>query len=234
MGLRFQRPLVAGRLVRRYKRFLADVRLDDGEIVVAHCANTGSMKTLLRKNARVLLSRAKDPKRRTPFTWEMIRVGRTWAGINTVRTNHVVHAALRRGRIPELAGYDEILPETPMGENRRADFLLRSGEDLCWVEVKNVTMAENGHATFPDAITMRGRAHLHELMERVAEGHRAAMLYLVNRADCETAGPATNIDPEYAEAAREAAAAGVEMLAYRARAGRSMIRVETRIPFRLD
>jgi sugar fermentation stimulation protein A len=231
--MRFDQPLVPGRLVRRYKRFLADVRLDDGEIVTAHCANPGTMISLLRDDARVLLSRSDNPNRRTPFTWELVRVGRTWAGVNTMRTNHVVEAALRRHAIPELDGYEEIRPETPMGENRRVDFLLRTGDDLCFVEVKNVTLAVGDVALFPDAVTMRGRAHLVELAERVAEGHRAAMLYLVNRSDCVSAGPAAHIDPGYAETLAKAVEGGVETLAYRARAGKHRIRVERRIPFRV-
>jgi sugar fermentation stimulation protein A len=231
--MRFESPLVPGRLIRRHNRFLADVRLDDYTVVTAHCPNPGTMISLLRKNARVLLSRSDNPNRRTPLTWELVRVGRTWAGVNTMRTNHVVEWALRHRRIPELDGYEEIRPETPMGENRRVDFLLRSGDDLCFVEVKNVTLAVDGAGLFPDAVTMRGRAHLEELMERVEEGHRAVMLYLVNRGDCDRAGPAAHIDPGYAGTLARAMERGVEALAYRARAGRNGIRVERRIPFRL-
>jgi sugar fermentation stimulation protein A len=231
--VRFDRPLLPGRLLRRYKRFLADVLLDDGATVTAHCANPGSMMGLLRDRARVLLSESDSPTRKLRHTWELVRVGRTWAGINTMLTNRVVGDALRRGRIPELAGYPEIRAEAPMGERRRVDFLLGDGDRRCWVEVKNVTLAEGSQALFPDAVTERGRAHLVELAERVREGDRAAMLYLVNRGDCDRAGPAEAIDPAYAEALREAVAAGVETLAYRARAGRGGIRVERRIPFRV-
>jgi sugar fermentation stimulation protein A len=229
--MRFPSPLLPGRLVRRYQRFLADVRLDDGSTVTAHCPNPGSMMGLLRRDARVLLTESDAPARRLRHTWELVRVGRTWAGINTMRTNRVVEEALRRRRLAELRGYAGIRPEAPLGERRRADFLLTGDGRRCWVEVKNVTLAEGATALFPDAVTERGTAHLRELLARVREGDRAVMLYLVNRGDCERAGPAEAIDPVYAETLREAVAGGVEAIAYRARAGRRGIRIERRIPF---
>ena len=234
LPMRFAAPLVPGRLLRRYKRFLADVLLDDGSEVTAHCPNPGSMMGLLRPRARVLLSESDAPHRKLRYSWELVRVGRTWAGINTMRTNRVVEDALRRRRIPELAGWSEIRAEAPLGECRRVDFLLREDGRPCWVEVKNVTLADGNVARFPDAVTARGTAHLVELTGRVREGDRAVMLYLVNRGDCSWAGPAADIDPVYADTLREALDAGVEALAYRARAGRSGNRVEQRIPFRLD
>jgi len=229
--MRFETPLIPGRLVRRYRRFLADVRLDDGAVVTVHCPNPGSMRSLLREGARVMISDSGNPKRKLRHTWELVRVGRTWAGVNTMRTNRIVEEALRRGRIPELAGWPAIRAEAPMGERHRVDFLLSDGDRRCFVEVKNVTLAEDAVALFPDSVTARGTRHLHALAAEVARGHRAVMLYLVNRGDCDRAGPARGIDPVYAEALAEAVAAGVETTAWRARAGRRGIRLERRIPF---
>lgn len=229
--MRFDPPLVPGRLLRRYKRFLADVEFDDGSVVTAHCPNPGSMRSLLRDGARVLLSDSMNPKRKLRYTWEMVRVGSRWAGVNTMRTNHIVHEALRRGRVEELSEYGAIRPEAPMGERRRVDFLLSEGDRLCYVEVKNVTLAEGTVALFPDSVTLRGRAHLEELEKMVEAGHRAVMLYLVNRPDCDRCGPAEEIDPEYAKTLREVAARGVETIAYRAKVGRREIRLADRVPF---
>jgi sugar fermentation stimulation protein A len=225
---------VPGRLLRRYQRFLADVRLDDGREVIAHCPNPGSMKSCLRPGGRVLLTESDAPRRKLRYTWELARIGRVWVGINTMRTNRVVEEALRKERVPELSGYEEIRPEAPMGRRRRVDFLLGSGDRFCYVEVKNVTLAVGREARFPDSVTARGAAHLVELAARVREGHRAAMLYLVNRSDCDRAGPAREIDPHYAARLEEAVGAGVEAIAYRAKAGRGGIRLADRIPFRVD
>ena len=232
--MRFPGPLVPGRLVRRRKRFLADVRLLDGSLVTAHCPNPGSMKGSSKVGGRVLLTESDDEKRKLRYTWELARMGRVWVGVNTMRTNHVVGEALRGGRVPELEGYEEIRAEAPMGERRRVDVLLRSGEDLCYVEVKNVTFALDRTALFPDSVTARGSAHLVELAALAREGHRAVMFYLVNRSDCDRAGPARTIDPVYAGNLEAAVGAGVETLAYRARVGVNGIRLGDRVPFDLD
>jgi sugar fermentation stimulation protein A len=229
--MRFDPPLLPGRLIRRYQRFFADVRLDDGREVTAHCPNPGSMRGILRENGRVLLSPAEGAKRKLAWTWELARCGRIWAGINTLRTNRLVGEALRRGRIAELMDFDDIRAEAPMGERRRVDFLLHRDGEPCYVEVKNVTLAEGRTALFPDSVTARGSAHLMELRALAERGVRAVMLYLVNRGDCDRAGPAREIDPAYAENLAAAVDAGVETIAYRARSGRRGIRVEGRIPF---
>jgi len=229
--MRFEPPLLGGHLVRRYKRFLADVVLDDGRELTVHCPNPGSMKSLVRDGARVYVSDSENPGRKLRYTWELVRVGRHWAGVNTMRTNAIVGEALRKRRIPELAAYGDIRAEAPMGERRRVDFLLTQGGRRCFVEVKNVSLAEDGVARFPDSVTSRGRAHLLELRREVEEGNRAVMLYLVNRGDCGTAGPADGIDPAYGETLREVIASGVETLAYRAKVGTREIRVDRRIPF---
>ncbi len=233
--MRLPEPLIPGRLVRRYKRFLADIRLEDGSVVTAHCANPGSMKGCLVDDGEVLLSTSDNPARKLRYTWELARIGRVWVGLNTLRTNKVVEEAFHKGKIPELAQYDVIRPEVKMGENRRVDFLLSNAGGHAYVEVKNVTLTDGRKtALFPDSVTRRGSAHLKELADRIREGHRAVMLYLVNRPDCDRCGPAAEIDPEYAENLRNAMMTGVETLAYRARVGRRGIVVADRIPFTLS
>lgn len=216
--MRFENPLLPGTLLRRYKRFLADVRLDDGRTVTALCPNTGSMKTCDTPGQPVLLSEHDIPTRKYRFTWEMIRQGRIWVGINTGHPNRVVYDAIVGGRVPELAGYGETRREVRFGrENSRVDLLLREGDRLCYVEVKNVTMAAGGRvAAFPDAVTERGTKHLRELMHVVRQGHRAVIFYFLGRADCRSVRPADEIDPLYGVTLRRAIAAGVEPLAYRA------------------
>ncbi len=216
--MRFPTPLIRGTLIRRYQRFLADVRLDDGTTITALCPNTGSMKTCVEPGRPVLLSVSDSPTRKYRHTWEMIRMGRVWVGVNTANPNAVVHEAILRGTIPELAGYDEARREVPFGhENSRVDVLLRKGDRLCYVEVKNVTLhVGDGVAAFPDSVSERGAKHLRELAAMAKAGHRAVMFYFLGRADCDRVRPADEIDPAYGTELRRAARAGVEMLAYRA------------------
>jgi len=228
--VKFEAPLVQGRLVRRYKRFLADVELDQGETVTAHCANPGAMLGLQRSGARVLLLRSPNPARKLAWSWELVRVGRTWVGINTARANPVVEEGLRAGAVAELAGFTELRREVRFGERSRVDFLLRFGPDECHVEVKSVTLARGGLARFPDSVTARGARHLRELARIAEQGRgRAVLLYLVHRQDCERVAVAEDIDPDYAEAFRDARRRGVEVLAYGARVGRRGIRVTGRL-----
>ncbi|MDX9981265.1 MAG: DNA/RNA nuclease SfsA [Lentisphaeria bacterium] len=228
--MNFPEPLLLGTLLRRYQRFLADVRLDSGETVTAHCTNTGSLKTCAEPGWRVALSRSPNPKRKLAFTWELVHNGQVWIGINTHLANHLAEEAIRQGWIPELAGWAELQRERRYGENSRIDLLLRDGDKLCYVEVKNVTLlGEDGCLCFPDAVTERGRKHLGELSRMVAAGHRAAMLYVVQRGDGGGFRPAHEIDPAYAAALAEAAGAGVEILAYRARVGLDGIELRDRL-----
>jgi sugar fermentation stimulation protein A len=231
--MRFETPLVPGILIRRYKRFLADVRLEDGSVVTVLCPNTGSMRSCDLPGAPVLLSRHDSPTRRYCFTWEMIRVGRVWVGIHTGHPNGVVREAILAGRVPELAGYEEVRREVPFGrENSRIDLLLRKGDRLCYVEVKNVTLAVGGGvAAFPDAVTERGTKHLRELSAVARAGHRAVIFYFLGRADCRVVRPADEVDPEYGRTLRRALAAGVEPLAYRARVRPGGIRLADPVPF---
>lgn len=213
--MQFAAPLLFGTLVRRYKRFLADVDLDDGTRLTALCPNTGSMRTCATPGYRVALSRSDNPERKYAHTWELVHNGACWIGINTGRTNALAREAIEAGRVPELGGYPELKAEQKYGKASRIDLLLSDGPRRCYVEVKNVSLlAGDGHYAFPDAVTERGRKHLDELTRMVREGHRAAMLYVVQRRDGDRFRLAAEIDPEYARAFDQARKAGVEALAY--------------------
>ncbi|MGD2063899.1 MAG: DNA/RNA nuclease SfsA [Nitrospirota bacterium] len=227
--MRFDEPLIPATLIRRYKRFLADVRLGDGGEVTVHCPNPGRMDGCREPGSRVLLSDSRNPRRKLRYTWELVWAGTTWVGVNTNRPNAVVRDAIEGGAIPELAGYGAVRGEVPYGAGSRVDLLLEDGARRCYVEVKNVTLAEGGVAMFPDAVTARGLTHLRELAARVAAGDRAVMVYLVNREDCHCFRPAAHIDPAYAAGLVEATAQGVEVLVYAARVQREEITVARRI-----
>lgn len=227
-------PLYSGRLIRRYQRFLADVLLDSGETVTAHCPNSGSMKGCNLPGSRVYLSASSNPKRKYRHTWELVESDGVWAGINTGLPNRIVHEAIDAGEIPELSGYDAIRPEVPYGTGSRIDLLLTGQRPPCYVEVKNVTMVENDMALFPDAVTTRGQKHLRELMEVVRRGERGVIFFLVQRPDAASVAPADSIDPEYGRLLRLATAEGVEALAYRAEVTPDAIRVSCRLPLTLD
>jgi len=235
--MRFPDPLTPGRLIQRYKRFLADVRLDDGEVVTAHTANPGRMLGLTEPGRRVYLSRSPNPKRKLPYSWEVLRIGSSLVGVNPLRANDLVKEALAKGRIPELAGYEHTRPEAPYGTRKsRVDFLLtQHAEDPrdCYVEVKNVSYLDGEGALFPDAVTERGRKHLLELRDMVAEGARAVLLFVVQRPEPTWVGPAEAIDPAYTETLREVAEAGVELLAYRAKVGTRNLNLSEPLPIRL-
>lgn len=226
-------PLIPGKLIRRYKRFLADIELGNGEKVTVHCANPGSMLGLLQTGSQVLLSRSKNPKRKFPFSWELIQVGGTWVVVNTANTNRVIHEALLNNQISELAGYAEIKPEAVWGDHTRFDFLLHNENEQCFVEIKNVTLAENGIALFPDSVTKRGTKHLNELMKVFRKGHRAVMCFLVSREDCKLFRPAAHIDTVYAKTLRQAYENGVEILVYQAKISPPQITVDCPLKFEL-
>lgn len=232
--MQFPDPLIPGRLLRRYKRFLSDVRLADGEEIVAHCANPGSMLGLASPGARVWLSPAANPARKLRWSWELVEVpgddGDALVGINTGRANALVGEALAAARIPELAGYDGLRREVRYGSGSRVDFLLEDSIS-CYLEVKSVTLKRHrGLAEFPDAVTARGRRHLAELAAMVQTGHRAVLLFLVQRSDCERVTVAEDIDPAYAAAFAEARAAGVEILCYNCSLTPVGISVDRRLP----
>ena len=215
--MRFDPPLIHGTLLRRYKRFLADIALGDGSKITAHCPNPGSMLDVAVPERPVALSRSSEPKRKLQYTWEMIRLGRSWVGVNTVRPNGLVAESIERNRIPELAGY-ELKREVRYGKNTRFDFLLTDPDRPdCYVEVKNVTLADGETALFPDSVTVRGQKHLRELQDAARRGHRAVMLFWVYRQDCRWFSPADHIDPVYGRLLRRAVRNGVEVLVYSAR-----------------
>jgi sugar fermentation stimulation protein A len=209
--------LEEGTLIRRYKRFLADVTLDDGRQVTAHVPNTGSMRSTRAPGCRVALSHQPSPKRKLEWTLEMLKPPRcAWVGVNTMMTNRIVEAAIRSGRVRPLAGYLTVRREVSLGRGSRIDFLLEKGAARCYIEVKNVTYKEGKRALFPDAVTERGTKHLLALQALAAQGHRAVIFFLVNRSDCTSMGPADAVDPTYGKTLREVTSRGVEALAYRA------------------
>jgi sugar fermentation stimulation protein A len=233
--VKLDRPLLAGTLIRRYKRFLADVELEDGTELTVHCPNSGAMTTCSEPGRPVLISDSGNPRRKLRHTLEMIRMGRTWVGVNTNNPNRAVAGFVARGRIPELAGYDGLRREVPYGENARSriDLLLEdpAGERPdCYVEVKNSTLKVDRHAAFPDAVTERGRKHLEDLEGVVADGDRGVIFFFIGRADCHRFRPADEVDPTYGETLRRAVAAGVEALAYRMRFTRRRIELVDRLP----
>jgi sugar fermentation stimulation protein A len=228
----FPKKLVEGRLIRRYKRFLADIQLPD-EVITAACPNTGSMMGCADAGSRVWLSESERLTRKYRHTWEIVEVGKVMIGINTSLPNALVEEAIGAGTIAELAGYASLRREVAFGEERsRVDLLLEGpGKKPCYVEVKNVTAAASrGVALFPDCVSERGAKHLRELMRLKAAGLRPVQLYCVQRGDVNEVRPADGIDPQYGRTLREALAAGVEVLAYRAKVTPGEIRLEERIP----
>lgn len=222
--------LVSGILVRRYQRFLADVQLDSGDIVTAHCPNSGSMKGCAIPGSKVLLSRCDKPTRRLCYTWELVEAAAGWVGINTCHPNRIVREAIEQEVVPKLRGYDSIRPEVRYGQNSRIDLLLSGAAGRCYVEVKNVTLVEDGVALFPDSVTTRGQKHLRELMEVVRQGDRGVIFFVVQRPDGAAVAPADTIDPEYGRLLRMAVAQGVEAMAWQAEVTPAELRLVTPLP----
>lgn len=231
--MRFVSPLVRGTLLRRYKRFLADVSLEDGREVTAHCANPGAMLGLNLPGTTVWLEPSGDPRRKLAFAWRLVELGDGhFAGIDTTLPNRLVREALDEGAIPALAGYASVRPEVRYGTGSRIDFLLSEpGRPDAFVEVKNVHLRRSGVlAEFPDSVTARGAKHLRELALIAASGQRAVMLYVVQRTDCARFSLAGDIDPAYAAAFAAARAAGVEAVAHAARIDPREVRIGEALP----
>lgn len=232
--MQFPSPLARGVLVQRYKRFFADVLLDTGEAVTAHCPNPGSMLGCNVPGQVVWLSRSDSPTRKLPLTLEMVEVDGAPIGINTLFPNKLVAEALAQGRIPELAAYSNVRPEVKYGENSRIDFLL-TGDGLpdCWLEVKNCQLSRSqGLAEFPDCIAARSAKHLRELQAMVSKGDRAVVLFTIQREDCDGFSACRDLDPTFAAALDDAAAAGVEVLPYVCSMSTDGISISRRIDWR--
>lgn len=228
----FSEELVHGTLLKRYKRFLADVKLDDGTEVVAHCTNSGSMKSCLVPGAEVFLSEVNNPKRKTRFTWEMIKINNGWVGINTNTPNKLAFETMLAGKIPGLEGYPVVKREVKYGDSRFDIYAEKPGEK-CFIEVKNVTLKEGKYALFPDAVTTRGLKHLRTLIKLHRDGYRAVMLYIIQRTDVQVFAPAAEIDPDYARGLEDAIKAGVEIIPILAQVTPHKIELIQKIPFSL-
>ncbi|HTI66228.1 MAG TPA: DNA/RNA nuclease SfsA [Caulobacteraceae bacterium] len=238
--MQFATPLVRGRLIQRYKRFLADIELEDGSVITAHCPNPGAMIGLNTPGLTCWLSHDPSPKRKLPFTWELVDVPNeisgefVTVGLNTMHPNRLAAEALREGLISELAGYETVRAEVKYGTNSRVDFLLTGeGRPACWLEIKNCHLRRGGTlAEFPDCVAARSAKHLRELETVVAAGDRAVVLFTVQREDCDAFSACHDLDPVFAAALDHAAGAGVEVLAYRCEMGQGAIRLSHRIPWR--
>ncbi|WP_342077970.1 DNA/RNA nuclease SfsA [Yoonia sp. SS1-5] len=233
--MHFSTPLVPARLIRRYKRFLADVRLEDGREVTAHCANPGSMMCLAAPGTKIWLEPNDDPKKKLKFGWRLVdHENGHFTGVDTSVPNKALKAALIAHEVPGLPDYTLVRSEVKYGENSRIDFLLTGDGAATYVEVKSVTLSrQSGLAEFPDSVTARGTKHLNALAQMVAEGHRAIMLYLVQRTDCDAMTLAHDIDPAYAAAFEAAQKAGVGAMALRCAISPQRIIPDAQIPIRL-
>ena len=227
-------PLISGILIKRYKRFLADIRLADGTIVTAHCPNSGSMTGCSEPGRPVYISRHSNPRRKLPYTWELIDMGRSLVGVNTLVPNRLVAAAIADNGIPELEGFEKIQPEVNVGSHSRLDLKLEKRDSApCYVEIKNCTLVEESRAFFPDAVTMRGRKHLEVLESLISAGNRCVIFFLVQRMDARSFSPADHIDPAYGAALRSASNRGVEPLVYDVEIDLDQIYIRHRLPLLL-
>lgn len=234
--MKFDPPLIKGKLIKRYKRFLADIILDDGTEITAHCANTGAMTGCAPEGANVWLSVSDNPKRKYPHSWQLVELKPGMlACINTGMTNKLAHEALQQQQIIELNGFTECRSEVAYGdEGSRIDFLLSYPQQKAYVEVKHVTLClQDGVASFPDAVTKRGQKHLRELIQQVKSGYRAVLLFIIMRTDVNLVTPADSIDADYGQLLREAIREGVEVLAYGTKIDQYGMLVDQAIPVKI-
>ena len=226
--------LIPGVLKKRYKRFLADVCLENGKVVTAHCPNTGSMQGCCEPGRPVYLSYHDDPKRKLKYTWELIAMPTSLVGINTLVPNRLVYASIIGGLVPELCGYETVQREVSIGDHTRIDLMLGSEVNgRCYVEIKNCTLVNDGIAYFPDAVTARGLKHLNELVQLAAAGFRAVMFYFVQRMDARLFRPADHIDAAYGRELRYAVKQGIEIMVYDVFIDFERIQLNRKIPFEL-
>ena len=226
--------LIPGILVKRYKRFLTDVKLNAGNIVTAHCPNTGSMKGCCESGRPVYLSFHDNPKRKLKYTWELIEMHTSLVGVNTLVPNRLVFESAKAGVVPELSGYETIEREVKISDRSRIDLALTAVDRRrCYVEIKNCTLVDNGVALFPDAVTSRGLKHIIELQNLVNSGYRCVMFYFIQRMDAEIFKPADHIDSEYGKALRHAVKRGLEVLVYDVAIDLDGIKLNRKIPYEL-
>lgn len=230
--MEFTKPLIHGRLIKRYKRYLADIILDSGETITAHCTNSGTMKSCLEDNAEVYLTPVDDPKRKTKFTWEMIKINDDWVGINTGNPNKLAFEAIKNNEIEKLKGYTEVKREVKF-EDSRFDVMAKNESETCFIEVKNCTLKEGNYVLFPDAVTSRGKKHLETLIKVKEQGMRAVMLYIIQRTDVDKFAPAKEIDPTYAESLKKAYEKGVEIIPIQAKVTPEKIELVKELPFEI-
>ncbi len=226
----FPTPLRKGSLIKRYKRFLADIEFEDGTFITAHCPNSGAMQGLSMPGTPVWVSESPNPSRKLPFTWEMAEVDETFVGANTFHPNNLVEEAIQSGVIVELQGYHTLQREVPYGQNSRIDLLLAT--PLTYVEVKNVHLKRNETAVFPSSVTARGAKHMRELSEMVRQGHQAYVVYVVQRNDCTSFEIASDIDPVYGQEMQLALENGVKVLVYACDVSPKEITITHRIGFK--
>jgi sugar fermentation stimulation protein A len=228
-------PMIKGTLIKRYKRFLADVKLESGRTLTVHCPNSGSMRGCAIPGSLVWLSTSDNPKRKYAHTWELVKVPETLIGINTLVPNRLVKLAVENNLIHELSGYDRVRAEVKTSSHTRLDLVLENKTGAnCYVEIKNCTLVENGRAMFPDAVTVRGQKHLEELETLVANGHRGVIFYLIQRMDARVFAPADQIDPVYGEKLRKAVENGVEIITRDTVLSTRKIRINSSVPVDLD
>jgi len=231
--MQFTATLQPAFFVRRYKRFLIDAILPGGREITAHCPNTGSMQGCLRPGCEIRLLRSDSPNRKYPYSLELTRPADAWIGVNTGRANALVREALVNGVITEFGPIDRCQAEVKVAAHSRLDFLLWSGQRSIYLEVKNCTLASDAVGLFPDAITARGTKHLHDLIALRRQGHGAAVFFCVQRQDAQRFAPASHIDPLYAQTLRQAALAGVQVLAYQAEVREDGIDIKRPLPVEL-
>jgi len=230
--MKFSTPLIHGSLIKRYKRFLADIKLDTGEIVISHCTNSGTMKSCIEEGAEVYLTHVNDKKRKTQYTWEMIKINNNWVGINTLWPNLLAYEAIKNNQIEKLTGYTNIKREVTFLDSR-FDIYCENNAAKCYIEVKNVSLKEGDFALFPDAVTTRGQKHLKTLIKVKEQGIRAVMLYIIQRIDVSVFSPAKEVDPNYTELLQKAEKAGVEIIAIQAKVSPHEIKLLKELPVEL-
>lgn len=231
--MKIDKPLIHGTLVKRYKRFLADIELDDGTVVTAHCTNSGSMKSCLESGAEVYMSESDNPKRKTKFSWEMILINDSWVGINTAVPNSFAYWAINNNLIDGIGPFAELKREQTINDSRIDVCGTYADGRKCYIEVKNVTLKSGNYVQFPDAVTTRGQKHLKTLMDCIDLGHDAVMLYIIQRTDVSVFTAAKGIDPEYARLLSKAVDHGVRIIPLQIAVSPQEYTIQKVLPFEL-